>query len=65
MVPDKLSSQYTLAMFRYAFATFVFRLLALPLVLSSGCFDLYSGSEQLRQAGIGIGKLALVRGHGH
>ncbi len=37
-------------MFRYAFATLVFRLLALPLVLSSGCFDLYSGSEQLRQA---------------
>ena len=37
-------------MFRYAFATLVFRLLALPLVLSSGCFDIYSGSEQLRQA---------------
>ena len=37
-------------MFRYAFATLVFRLLALTLVLSSGCFDLYSGSEQLRQA---------------
>ena len=37
-------------MFRYAFATLVFRLLALTLVLSSGCFNLYSGSEQLRQA---------------